>query len=70
MKSWVKIYPGWVDLLDEFDLLLSGPVFELFFACDGAAHILEIFEVDEAMDGVMAGVGFGNFFAVRGDPTD
>ena len=66
LELWVYIFPSWVDSLDEFYLLFAGPVFEFFFAGYGAAHVLEVFEVDEAVDGVTRGVGAFCFSSMGG----
>src|SRR5580698_8440603 len=37
---------------------------QLLFAGDGAADVLEVFEIYETVDGVMGGVGSRDFFAM------
>jgi hypothetical protein len=39
-------------------------VLELLFACDGAARVAKILEIHETMDGVLAGVGAWESFAM------
>jgi len=45
-------------------------VFELLFAGDGTAHVLKVFEIYEAVDDVITGVGAGELFAVGGCSSD
>ncbi len=50
-----KVGPRRVALVDEIDLPLPMPAFELFLAGDGAVHIAEQLEMDEGVDVVLGG---------------
>ena len=47
-----QVFPRWVRALDQFDLLSASPFLELFFTRDGGPDVHEVFEIDEAVNGV------------------
>jgi hypothetical protein len=58
----------WVGGDDEFQFAGSELAFELFFALDRGGHCGEAFHLDEFVDVVFCGVGFGvDFGSVIGD---
>jgi len=64
LELWEEVLPGGVGAFDEFYFLLAGPVFDGLFASYGAANVLEVFKVYEAVDGVFGGVGSRDVFAM------
>lgn len=62
-----KVTPFGVFGIDEIDLPISVPVFELFFARNGEVHRAERFEMNEAVDFIAAGETFGGSLSVLPD---
>ena len=62
-----EVFPGRVAEFDESDLLDTSPMFEFFLACNGYAHVLEVFVVDQTVDIVASSVGSGASFAMSAD---
>ena len=61
----VEVFPCGVFGLDQSNFLLSSEVFELRLAGDRVADVLEVFQINEAMDGVFCSVRSGNRGAMR-----
>ncbi len=66
MEGGVEVFPCGVDSFDEGYLVGAAEALEFLLAGDGAADVAEVFEVDEAVDGVAGGVGSGDLVAVLG----
>ena len=49
-----QVSPAWIAALDQVDLPLSAPRFDLFFASDSGVHRVEHLEVDKQGDPVAA----------------
>ena len=65
-----KIVPIGVGVLDQIDLPLPVPSFELSFTKDRAFHVAEQFVADEAMDAITASEAFDCSIAMLPDPAD
>jgi len=65
-----QIMPVGVLALDQIDLPLSVPAFELFLSRDGGAHVTEDFITDEAMDGISGGKPVDCTIPVLPQPRD
>jgi len=50
-----QVFEGRIDLLDEVELLLASPAFELLFTRDGGANVFILFVVEET--GSAVGLG-------------
>ena len=69
-EVWKEIRPCGIASFNELDFLLAGSVFQCGLARDGAANVAKVFEIDQAMDVVVAGVGGVHAFSVRCDAAD
>ncbi len=65
-----QIVPVGVLALDQVDLPLPVPAFELLLSRDGRNHIAEHFISDEAMDGISAGESLDCSIPVLPQPRD
>ena len=69
-EFWVKVFPGGVGSFYQGYLLGSGEPLQLFLAGYSFVGVLEVFEIDETVDGVTRGVSAGELFVVGGDAVD
>src|SRR5262249_9046254 len=54
VPSLAEIQPGWVELLDEPNLLDPRPTLQLLFTINRLVHVVKVFKIDEPIDSVSA----------------